>query len=298
MSKIAITILLSILLSGSILLGGCGTDDTLSDAYGNFEATEVMVSAETGGRLVSFSVEEGAKMASGYVAGWVDTLSLNIQKRQLEAQKAAILSRLLDTRAQADVYREQKAVAKVELDRIRRMFDDGSATRRQLDEVEGNIRVFNRQIAAAETQENSIRSEARVIDAHMEELQDRIKRSAIRNPKSGTVLAKYAEPGEMVSPGKPLFKLADLETMHLRAYLSGSQLPQVQLGQTVEVLFDGPDGTIERINGEISWIASRGEFTPRTIQTREERVNTVYAMKVRVRNDGRLKIGMPGEVIF
>jgi HlyD family secretion protein len=286
------------IIMGAIVLSGCGPGDDTPDAWGNFEATEVMVSAETGGRLLSFDVEEGARLDSGQVAGWVDTIPLNLKVRQLEAQKEAVLSRLVNIRAQADVHREQKAVAEVELERVRRMFDDGAATQRQLDDVSGRIRILDRQIDAAGAEAGSIRSEARVIDAQVAELRDRTERSAIRAPVSGTVLVKYAEAGEMAAPGKPLFKLADLETMYLRAYISGAQLGGVRLGQPVEVLFDGSDGTLDRLTGEVSWIASRGEFTPRTIQTRDERVTTVYAIKVRVRNDGRLKIGMPGEVRF
>ena len=287
-----------LIILGAILLAGCGPGNDATDAWGNFEATEVMVSAETGGRLLSLDVEEGARLESGRVAGWVDTIPLNLKVRQIEAQKEAVLSRLVSARAQADVHREQKAVAEVELERVRRMFDDGAATQRQLDDAMGKIRVLDRQIDATGAEMGSIRSEARVIDAQIAELRDRMERSAIRTPVSGTVLAKYAEAGEMAAPGKPLFKIADLETMYLRAYISGAQLADVRLGQPVEVLFDGPDGTLDRISGEISWIASRGEFTPRTIQTRDERVTTVYAIKVRVRNDGRLKIGMPGEVRF
>lgn len=283
---------------GAILLAGCGPGNDTSDAWGSFEATEVMVSAEAGGRLLSFDVEEGARLDSGQMAGLVDTIPLNLKVRQLEAQKEAVLSRLVNIRAQADVLREQKAVAEVELERIRRMFGDGAATQRQLDDVSGRIRILDRQIDASGAEVGSIRSEARVIDAQIAELRDLTERSAIRAPVSGTVLAKYAEAGEMAARGKPLFKLADLETMYLRAYISGAQLGEVRLGQPVEVLFDGPDGILDRLSGEVSWIASRGEFTPRTIQTREERVTTVYAIKVRVRNDGRLKIGMPGEVRF
>ncbi len=282
----------------SIILAGCGTGTDAPDAWGAFEATEVMVSAETGGRLIAFNVSEGVQVKSDFVAGWVDTLPLNLQMRQLESQKAAILSRLQNAEAQSEIYREQKAVAGVELERTMRMFDDGAATQRQLDDTEGRIRVLRRQIDASEAQKNSIRSEARVIDAQMDELRDRVDRSAIRSPITGTVLAKYAEPGEMASPGMPLFKLANLDTMYLRAYISGSQLAEARLGQSATVMFDGPDGAINQMEGKISWIASRGEFTPRTIQTREERVNTVYAIKVRVHNDGQLKIGMPGEVRF
>ncbi len=287
-----------LIIMGAVLLAGCGSDNDSTDAWGNFEATEVMVSAETGGRLIAFEAEEGVRLDSGRVAGWVDTIPLDLKIQQLEAQKEAILSRLANARAQADVHREQKDVAEVELERVRRMFADGASTQRQLDEAAGRVRVLDRQIEAAETQKGSIRSEARVLDVQMMEIRDRMDRSAIRTPISGTVLTKYAEAGEMAAPGKPLFKLADLQTMYLRAYISGAQLGEVRLGQSVEVLFDGPDGTMDRISGEISWIASRGEFTPRTIQTRDERITTVYAMKVRVRNDGRLKIGMPGEVRF
>ncbi len=287
-----------IIIMGAMLLAGCGPGNDKTDAWGNFEATEVMVSAENGGRLISFDVEEGARLGRGQLAGWLDTIPLNLKIRQLEAQKEAVLSRLMNARAQANVHLEQKAVADVELDRVRRMFDDGAATQRQLDDVSGRIRILERQIDAANAQKSSIRSEARVVDAQMAELRDRMERSAIRTPVTGTVLARYAEAGEMAAPGNPLFKLADLETMYLRAYISGAQLGEVRLGQAVEVLFDGPDGTLDRLTGEVSWIASRGEFTPRTIQTRDERVTTVYAIKVRVRNDGRLKIGMPGEVRF
>ena len=280
------------------IAAGCTGNDITSDAYGNFEATEVMVSAETGGRLLSLAADEGDRLTKAEVVAQVDTMALYLEHRQLNAQKASILTRLQEVRAGADVLREQKSVASVERDRVRRMHDDGAATRRQLDDAEGKVSVLERQITAAETKENSIRSEARVVDAQLERLRDRIERATVRNPVAGTVLSRYAEPGEMVSSGKPLYKLADLETMYLRAYISGSQLAEVETGQTVEVLFDGPGGSLERIEGEISWIASRGEFTPRTIETREERVNTVYAVKVRVPNDGRLKIGMPGEVKF
>lgn len=282
----------------SVIFGGCAGNDDASDAYGNFEATEVMISAETGGRLIEMNAEEGLRLTEGEIAGQVDTLALILEKRQLQAQKEAVLTRLQEVRAEADVHREQKAVATVELDRVQSMYEDGAATRRQLDEAEGNVRVLTRQIAAAESREYSIRSEAGVIDAQMERLQDRLDRATVRNPRAGTVLTRYVEPGEMVSAGKPLYKLADLETMYLRAYISGSQLAEAEPGQTVDVLFDGPDGTLESMKGEISWVASRGEFTPQTIETREERVNTVYAMKVRVPNDGRLRIGMPGEVRF
>ena len=292
MMKYAIPIILS------ILVGGCSGNDTTSDAFGNFEATEVMVSSEAGGRLLSLNVREGSRLTGGQAVGQVDTVSLHLEALQLQAQKESVLSRMDEVRAEADVLRQQQKVANVELDRIQRMFDDGSATRRQLDDAGGKVSVLERQIAAAETKQNSISSEAGVLDAQLERLRDRIARAQIHNPRDGTVLTRYAEAGEMVSPGKPLYKLADMETMFLRAWISGSQLAEVETGQMVDVLFDGPGGSIERMEGEISWIASRGEFTPRTIETREERVNTVYAIKVRVQNDGRIKIGMPGEVTF
>ncbi|MEX0680063.1 MAG: HlyD family efflux transporter periplasmic adaptor subunit [Balneolales bacterium] len=289
----------NILLFISILIiGGCAGKEEASDAYGNFEATEVMVSAEAGGRLMSLEAGEGVRLTGGEVIGRVDTLALFLEIRQIEAQREAVLARLQELEAEANVLRQQKAVANLELGRIQRMYEDGSATLRQLDDTEGKVSVLERQITAAESKDISIHSEARVLEAQMERLRERIDRATVRNPVDGTVLARYAEPGEIVSPGQPLYKLADLETMYLRAYISGSQLANVETGKKVGVLFDGPNGTIEQIEGEISWIASRGEFTPRTIETREERVNTVYAIKVRVQNDGRLKIGMPGEVQF
>ena len=280
------------------MIGGCTGNEVTSDAYGNFEATEVMVSAESGGRLLSLNAREGARLTKGEITAQIDTMALFLEARQLEAQRESILMRLQEIRAEADVLRRQKSVAKVELDRVRRMYDDGSATRRQLDEIEGMVSVLEHRITATVTKENSIRSEARVLDAQLERQRDRLSRATVRNPADGTVLNRYVEPGEMISSGRPLYKLADLETMYLRAYISGSQLAEVETDQVVTVVFDGPGGTLAQIDGVVSWIASRGEFTPRTIETREERVNTVYAIKVRVQNDGRLKIGMPGEVKF
>jgi HlyD family secretion protein len=280
------------------LATACSPDNDRSDAYGNFEATEIDVSAETSGRLVAFTIEEGQQISAGEVAGMVDTLTLHLNLQQLRAQKASVLSRLDEVRAEAAVLSEQKQLAETESERISRLAADNAATRRQLDDATGRVNVLQRQIEAVGSRRGSIRSEAEVIDTRIELLRDQIRRSSVTSPVSGTVLAKYAEPGEMVSPGKPLFRVAELETMYLRVYVSGSQLPGIEPGGRVEVLIDAPDGTLDSLEGEISWIASRGEFTPRTIQTREDRVNTVYAVKIRVPNDGRLKIGMPGEARF
>jgi len=282
----------------AILMWSCGNDRPPSDAYGSFESTEVIISAEAGGRLIAFHPQEGERIDERQVLGLVDTIGLSLEKEQLLAQHQAVLSRLESNRAQADVHREQLKVARTEHDRILRLFDEGAATARQMDEAEGGIRVLERQIRAVEAQNADVRSEARVVEAQMERVRDRINRSLVFSPRGGTVLTRYVEPGEMVSPGKPLCKVADLDTMYLRAWISGGQLGQVRLGQQARVLFDGADGAVEELPGEVSWVASRGEFTPRTIQTRDERVNTVYAVKIRVVNDGRLKIGMPGEVVF
>jgi HlyD family secretion protein len=244
-----------------IFLTGCGNDVPPSDAYGTFESTEVIISAETAGRLVLFDAQEGDRIEKGQILGWVDTLGLSLEVAQLKAQRLAVLARLESNRAQADVHREQLKVARNELQRVRRLHDDGAATDRQLDEAEGNAGILERQIRSVEAQQSGIRSEAQVIEAQMARLRDRIERSAVRSPLSGTVLARHAEPGEMVSPGKALCKVADLDTMYLRAWISGGQLGQLRIGQQVRVLFDGPDGKLEQLTGEVSWIASRGEFT-------------------------------------
>lgn len=292
---------LSIMLLGCMLivLAGCTNNENGSDAYGNFEATEVLISSEANGRLLTFTVKEGKVLEVGEVVGLVDTLQLDLQRAQLLAQREAVRTKTPNVVAQVEVLKEQKNVALTEKARIEKLLQGQAATEKQLDDVNGQISVLDRQISSIRTQNASILGEIDVLDAQLAQLEDQIQRSIVVNPIAGTVLVTYAEPHELTAAGKPLYKMANLEEVYLRAYVSGDQLPHIQIGQTVEVLIDENQTENRSMKGEISWIASQAEFTPKIIQTKEERVNLVYAFKVRVANpDGALKIGMPGEVVF
>ncbi|MBT8401077.1 MAG: HlyD family efflux transporter periplasmic adaptor subunit [Rhodothermia bacterium] len=280
-----------------LAIAGCSNNDQRADAYGNFEATEVLISAETPGRLIEFGIDEGMRVEEDVVVGIIDTVQLSLQKSQLHASRRAVGSKLGEIAAQTNVLEEQRRVAQTERDRVERLLRDQAATTKQLDGVEGEIAVINRRIEQARAQRASVRSEIEALNAQIAQVDDQIDRSIITNPVRGTVLTKFVERHELVTPGKPLYKVADLSTMELRAYVSGAQLPHIRLGQEVEVQIDESRSANQSFQGEITWIADEAEFTPKLIQTKEERVNLVYAFKVRVRNaDGVLKVGMPGEV--
>lgn len=281
-----------------LLLIACTSNEKLADAYGHVEATEVIISSETGGVVLWVDAEEGARVDAGHLLAQVDTMALDLRRAQLAAQRAATGSRRAQIDAQEAVYREQATVLARERTRVAALVEGGAATQRQRDEVEGQWSVLQTQIAALDAQRASVRSEVAVIDAQIAQNEDQIRRSSIRAPASATILNRLIEPGELVAPGKPLFKLADLSVVTVRAYVSGDQLPLVSLGQAVTVLTDGGDGTYAERPGTVSWISPRAEFTPRNLQTREDRVNFVYAMDIRVENDGLFKIGMPAEVRF
>ena len=275
----------------------CSSENDRADAYGNFEATEVIVSAAATGRILSLDAEDGQLVEQGAVVGLVDTVQLSLQKSQLVANRRAVRSRIGGVNAQIAVLREQRAVADRDRDRISRLLADKAATQKQLDDVDGQISVIDRQIEQAQTQLSTIRAEIAALDAQIARVQDQLLEAIIRSPISGTILTSYAEPQEMTAYGKPLFKVADLSAMTLRAYVSGDQLPQIRIGQTVEVRIDQDRDSNRSLEGVITWISSEAEFTPKLIQTKEERVNLVYAFKVRLENpDGTIKIGMPGEV--
>jgi HlyD family secretion protein len=284
----------------AVVLGaGCSGGEAASDAYGNFEATEVLISSQATGKLLSFTAEEGETLPAGQVVGLVDTLQLALKRAQLTANRQAVRSKISGVVAQIEVLEEQKRVAQVEKARIEKLLEASAATQKQLDDVDGQLRVLDRQIQSIRTQNATILSEIEALDAQIAQLDDLIDKSVLVNPVAGTVLVTYAEPHELTAPGQPLYKIADLDTMELRAYVSGAQLPQVRLGQAVEVVIDADAKSTRSLPGTITWIAAQAEFTPKLIQTREERVNLVYAFKVRVANpDGALKIGMPGEVRF
>ncbi len=283
------------LIMATLFLTSCDNDNGKADGYGNFEATEITVSAEATGKLMAFDVEEGDRLTEGQVVGYVDTVQLSLKKAQLLASRQKITASSASVLSQIDVYREQERTLNVERDRILRLLADSAATQKQLDDVEGRLSVLRRQIASVRAQNASVLSELESLEAQLAQLDDQIRKSIIANPQTGTVLIKYAEPGEVTSFGKPLYKLGKLDDMILRVYVSEVQLPSVSIGEQVDVRIDDGEG-MRTLPGTITWVSSTAEFTPKVIQTKEERVNLVYAVKVHVKNDGALKIGMPGEM--
>ncbi len=276
---------------------GCSNNNK-SDAYGNFEATEIVISAEANGKLMRFIVDEGKHLEKGAIVGFVDTLQLHLNYRQMRARRSAIASQIQNVRSEIAVLEEQKHIAQKEVVRFTLLVEDNAVAKKKLDDMQDQVRVITKQINATQTRNANIMAEVQAMDAQLKLIRDQLEKSVIRNPISGIVLTKYSEENEVVSYGKPLYKIADLDTLYLRVYISGAQLPGVKLGQSVEVLIDKNDTENETLSGAISWISDKAEFTPKTIQTKEERVSMVYAVKIRVKNDGRIKIGMPGEINF
>ncbi|NVO18620.1 MAG: HlyD family efflux transporter periplasmic adaptor subunit [Bacteroidetes bacterium] len=280
------------------ILASCSRNDKLSDAYGNFEAVTVSVSAETSGKILSLNLEEGQELQAGQIIGLVDTTDLLLKKLQLQSQKKAVATRMAGVESQIAVQQQQKTNLIVEKERLTRLLKDKAATPKQLDDVNGAIDLVDRQVASIKTQNAGIIDEQEVIERQVAQVNETLKKSHIVNPVSGTVLVKYAEAGEITTPGKTLYKIANLSELELKVYVSGVQLPGVKIGQKAEVLIDNDKQTNRKLEGTVSWISQKAEFTPKIIQTKEERVNLVYAVKVRVPNDGSLKIAMPGEVNF
>lgn len=284
-------------------LFACEKDATLADAYGNFETDELIISAEANGRLVQFVAEEGQWLDQGTVVGLVDTQQLYLQKQQLLATISAVRSKRQNLSSQEKVYLEQKRNLEREKGRLEKLLSDGAATSKQLDDVNGQIALVDKQMQAHLTRladgNRGIESEIPPILAKMNILDDQLKRCRIQNPISGRVLTTFVRENEMAGMGRPLYKIADTREMNLRVYVSGNQLPELKIGQEVRVAIDAPDDSLKSMTGKITWISDEAEFTPKVIQTREERVNLVYALKVKVANpDGKLKIGMPAEVFF
>ena len=282
-----------------LILAGCSRSESF-DATGTFEATEVTVSAEAPGRILAFDVNEGDRIAQGQTVGTIDTVQLYLQKMQLERQIASVRSNRPDISKQVTALREQIAQQEAERTRIKRLLDDGAATTKQLDDIDASLKILNGQLEATlSTLRNntaSIDENSSSIELQIAQIEDRLAKCRIVSPVTGTVLAKYAETGELASTGRPLMKVADLDHIYLRAYFTSEQLAALQLGQEVTVTADfGADEKYE-YPGHIIWIASESEFTPKNIQTRNTRANLVYAVKIAVENDGRLKIGLYGEV--
>ncbi len=289
-----------VLLAGiSIMaLGGCRSSQQ-PDAYGHIEATEVVVATQTTGQVQAFVPAEGAHLAAGAPAAVIDTSALVLQLRQIAAQRAASASRIDEAARQVGVLETQRTVAQRAYARARRLFAAQAATAQQLDQAEREYRTLVAQIAAAEAQRRAAGDDAASTDARVAQIRDQIARSRVVNPVTGTVLTTYTKRGEFVQTGQPLFKIANLDTLELRAYVTETQLAHVEVGQSALVTVDAGGSQRRTLSGTVSWIASQAEFTPTPIITRDERANLVYAVKVRVPNRGGvLKIGMPADVQF
>ena len=288
MKKIITLIILSSLIS-------CNKNNDKADGYGNFEATEVTISAEANGKIEYLKLEEGDVLEPKIQVGLIDTTQLYFNKQQLLASKSTVYSKSANVLSQIKVLQEQLKTAQIEKKRIQNMFAENAATKRQVDEIDGKVSVIQEQIKSVETQNAPIVNEVKSIEVQVEKINDQIRKSKIINPIKGTVLAKYAEPNEVTAFGKPIYKIADISEMTLRVYVSETQLSSIKVGQNVTVKIDA-EKEMKSYQGTISWIASSAEFTPKIVQTKEERVNLVYAVKVNVKNDGSLKIGMPAEM--
>ena len=284
----------------ALLMLSCKQAPQLYDASGSFEAIETLIPADASGIIQQLDIREGQVIDSGQVIGYIDSTQLHLRKKQLEAQIKAVLSKKPNISRQLAAYQVQLDQARHELARIDRLVKADAATPKQLDDAKSMVAVIEKQMEALQST-LSITSEGLSQDTgplftQIAQLNDQIRRCVITNPVKGTVLTTYAEPFEMAVPGKPLYKIADLSSIILRAYITGDQLTGRRLGDQVTVMVDDTSGTYKTYSGTIEWISDKAEFTPKTIQTKDERANLVYAMKIRVANDGYLKIGMYGEV--
>ncbi|MBP5277797.1 MAG: HlyD family efflux transporter periplasmic adaptor subunit [Prevotella sp.] len=285
-----------------LILSDCGTKEKEYDATGTFEATETTVSAEQSGTLMTFTVNEGDEIEEGREVGLIDTTQIWLKIQQTKASKAVYQSQKPDMEKQIAVTREQLAKAQKEQRRYQELVNDGAAPRKMLDDASSQVQVLQRQLAAQmsslSVNTNALNKQMAATDVQVSQLYDQLKKCHILAPVQGTVLEKYVERGEFVATGKPLFKIADVSKMYIRAYVTSAQLQQVKVGQQVKVFADYGGGQKKEYQGTVSWISSRSEFTPKTILTDDERADLVYAVKIAVNNDGYIKIGMYGEVKF
>ncbi len=295
MKKISLP--LAILLTGLV---SCKQSENKYDASGTFEAVETIVSAQGAGAIKELNLEEGQILKVGQVVGYIDSIQLYLKKKQLEAQIRATLSGKPDIAAQTASLEEQLRQAKREQLRNENLLKDDAATKKQLDDANTQVDVINKQIAALQSSLSittaNLNDQSRPLSVQIEQTNDLLDKCRIINEVNGTVLTKYAEASEVTDVGKPIYKIAELSTIILRAYITGDQIPQVKIGQEVKVLVDSTKDTYKNYTGVVEWVSDKAEFTPKTIQTKDERADLVYAVKIRVRNDGFLKIGMYGEI--
>ena len=292
----------TVLILSGVVLFSCNNNNSEYDATGTFEADEVIISAEASGKILAFHLEEGQVVKQGEQVGFIDTTQLHLSKLQLRENQKAVLAGRPNTRTQIEATKKEIENVQLEKKRVENLVKGEVASQKQLDDINSKLSVLEARLAAQQnsltTTTTTLNEQSNAIDIQLAIVQDQLNRCKIINPVGGTVLAKYAMQNEMTLPGKALYKIADLNTIILRAYISGNQLSQIKLGQTVKVLVDAPDGGYKEYAGTISWVSDKAEFTPKTIQTKEERANLVYAVKINVKNDGYLKLGMYGEVKF
>jgi HlyD family secretion protein len=280
----------------ALLLSSCNNNGDKADAYGNFEADEIIISSKAQGELLNFTVVEGQTLKAGTVVGYVDTANLHLQRAELRASLQATTAQKENIAAQIAVAKDELARVKKDQQRIEKMHAQKAATQKQLDDINSAVSVAQNRLQVLQTQYPAIEAQVATIAAKSDLLEKMIADAVITNPVNGVVLAKLVEQHEMTAPGKPLYKIADMEFLNLRAFVAGSQLAALEVGKTYQVKIDGPDGEMLNYNGELIWVSETAEFTPKTIQTKKDRVDLVYAIKLRVKNDGKLKLGMPGEV--
>ena len=307
--RIVLTFIIAVL-----FLQGCKSNENEHDASGTFEVDEVIVSSEIGGQLLSFKVDEGDTLSKGQIVGIIDSTNLSLQKQQVEASIHSLSQKTSDVEPQVRMLQNQLSVQQSQMNnlqherkRLENLLKADAATPKQLDDMDAQIDVLRKQMAVTEqqiavqrnnvsTQNRSVLSEAAPLRKQASQIGEQLTKAYIVNPINGTVITRYVEEGEYTSPGKALYKIADLSTLTLRAYVTGTQLSQIKLGQQVQVLIDSGTNKYRQYPGTITWISDKAEFTPKTIQTKEERANLVYSVKIKVKNDGYLKIGMYGEV--
>jgi len=285
-----------------ILLFSCTAEKNMTDASGTFEATETIIASEATGKILQFDLQEGDDLKTGTVIGYVDSAQLHFSKLQLMQSQKAILSGRPDVNAQIESLERELENAVSDRDRIQNLVKGEVASQKQLDDANARIAVLRSRIEAQKsiltTSTTSLNEQARTVTTQLAQVEDQLRKCRIVNPLDGTVLATYANPFEMVTVGKPLYKIADLSSLVLRAYITNEQFSKIKVGQPAHVVVDADGGGSKTYDGTIAWINNKAEFTPKTIQTKDERANLVYAIKVRVKNDGLLKIGMYGEVVF
>ena len=286
--------------AAAALLVGCGKKDKDYDATGTFEATEVTVSAEQTGKLMMFDITEGDKIEAGRQVGLIDTVQLYLKARQMGATKLVYSAQKPETQKQIAATRQQIAKARQEVNRYTQLVKEDAANRKLLDDAKSQLLVLEHQLEAQtsslNTSTKSLNAQMGTVDVEKLQVADQLQKCHILSPISGTVLDKYAEPGEFATIGKPLFKIADTDNMYLRAYITSDQLRSVKIGQQVKVFSDYGGGNRKEYRGTVTWISSKSEFTPKTILTDDERADLVYAIKIAVKNDNYIKIGMYGEV--